>query len=1016
MLSDRRGTDLGTLLTELRHDLKHLKNELTEQGGEGIDLTALNQAIERTEDKIRAKAEQAVLFSSNEVTTLPPIDSQQTVLAQRRQKKKTTMQHSLTPGQLVKHQHAMQILMSPTHPSHRKVMHDTYGVPKVDNVVTSRRDSQVVSRKAITGSTTSHLAALPSTNRKTSTIPPPVVSQLDAKKGIISLLERGLIPPTTNIHLSPPPFTRQPAQLHPQGSSRLRSSADKRLADNRDTAARWAIVKLDTSSSGQQAVNKPIPPVKRMIEVKPLTLNPLLSRPCSGSPGVQIPPPSTPDLDSYGVHKLTIHGGELLSSAKEFYLFKAENNSNWGPIVTMLKRFEQLCQHYAIPILFLDGYKVALLAAEYELEHSPSKEAMMECVLNRMAVDQLLHQKGRQYKGQQGKYLAATKIQATYRMYRQRTAYIEYRRKQWAAGVIMMSWLMFMKLFNVKEKLKKTRKQHLDNFHNRVQSLRDSWDRINQAKKLIIHLPSKGYPQHVRSTIRDFPTMQALQMARLCDIRDANTDVIYISPVKVTKEVEAYYQQLLDMRPAPHGNYHLLYPENAHKFHKHNLSLSTLMIYSPRTTKRLENLIAGKETYIMTDVISYDDLGLADRLNVPILSPDPDISKLYSSKSGAKRIFASAEVLCPPSVVDVFSADQLVEGLASLVVNNLTVRRWLFKIDDQIHGRGVAYCDVTDHLKCYSWALKERDRFGEKWNKRWAQEYTIQRVISELPDILSSETRFSDPNLYTDWDSFLDAFLFKGGVIEAYPPSDSVTSITANMRITPDGIISLLCTGDHICPEPFRVWGVSLPQCSVEPQLLEEICHRIAKACKARGIIGHFSIKFVTFISPDNGEQQLWATGLDISYGDLTSLYNLLNYITNCKLVQGELLLPVSDECCRRYAVLSNQLYHSNLAVLQYPVFFQICKAHLIGYDADAQQGTIFALVEGGQRESIGMITVNNSLEQAITSYAKNLSVIHQEVSTPSTPGHNNFQSVCKELESISELLLQNQSEIKNNQ
>lgn len=35
-------------------------------------------------------------------------------------------------------------------------------------------------------------------------------------------------------------------------------------------------------------------------------------------------------------------------------------------------------------------------------------------------------------------------------------------------GVIMMSWLMYMKLFNVKEKLKKTRKQHLENFHNRT--------------------------------------------------------------------------------------------------------------------------------------------------------------------------------------------------------------------------------------------------------------------------------------------------------------------------------------------------------------------------------------------------------------------------------------------------------------------------------------------------------------------------------------------------------------------
>ena len=59
---------------------------------------------------------------------------------------------------------------------------------------------------------------------------------------------------------------------------------------------------------------------------------------------------------------------------------------------------------------------------------------------------------------------------------------------------------------------------------------------------------------------------------------------------------------------------------------------------------RLENLIAGKETYIVTDVVSYDDLVMSDRLNLPILSADPDVSHLYSNKSGAKRIFTSAEV------------------------------------------------------------------------------------------------------------------------------------------------------------------------------------------------------------------------------------------------------------------------------------------------------------------------------------------------------------------------------------
>ena len=47
---------------------------------------------------------------------------------------------------------------------------------------------------------------------------------------------------------------------------------------------------------------------------------------------------------------------------------------------------------------------------------------------------------------------------------------------------------------------------------------------------------------------------------------------------------------------------------------------------------------------MITDVVSYDDLGMSDRLNIPILSADPDVSHLYSNKSGAKRIFTSAEV------------------------------------------------------------------------------------------------------------------------------------------------------------------------------------------------------------------------------------------------------------------------------------------------------------------------------------------------------------------------------------
>ena len=42
----------------------------------------------------------------------------------------------------------------------------------------------------------------------------------------------------------------------------------------------------------------------------------------------------------------------------------------------------------------------------------------------------------------------------------------------------------------------------------------------------------------------------------------------------------------------------------------------------------------------------------------------------------------------PPGDGDIFSEEQLVDRLASLVANNLMVSRWLFKLQDQVDGRG----------------------------------------------------------------------------------------------------------------------------------------------------------------------------------------------------------------------------------------------------------------------------------------------------------------------------------------
>ena len=160
-------------------------------------------------------------------------------------------------------------------------------------------------------------------------------------------------------------------------------------------------------------------------------------------------------------------------------------------------------------------------------------------------------------------------------------------------------------------------------------------------------------------------------------------------------EVQEYYGSLLAMGQGGEGameRVHFVTPEQAGTFSRHRMALSSVLLYSPRTVERIRHLTAGREAYIMPGVVSQDDLAVADQLGgwmlqcracifllwlvvlncrqrieirykcvldhlcvclfnlytsaagLPVLGPEPEISQLYSTKSGAKRIFADAQV------------------------------------------------------------------------------------------------------------------------------------------------------------------------------------------------------------------------------------------------------------------------------------------------------------------------------------------------------------------------------------
>uniref|UniRef100_A0A3B4GBD9 IQ motif containing H n=1 Tax=Pundamilia nyererei TaxID=303518 RepID=A0A3B4GBD9_9CICH len=705
----------------------------------------------------------------------------------------------------------------------------------------------------------------------------------------------------------------------------------------------------------------------------------------------------------------TIRSGQVDPMAADFCHFKQCFVLCWSSVVDVLEALQKLLREFAVPLAKVGGERLVELSHVWDSGWSKAPSAMpvLSVLENWEEVSELISHPGQRYKGEGGIEAAAIHIQSSWRRYLARTAYLCHCRRKWAAGTIAISWLMHAQLCRVRKALQARRFSQLENSRSRAQHLAANWKRIQSFKRTIIHIPSL-YSQRKRLNLRGFDILQNIQMSRLCDIRE-NVEVIYICPQHLGNDILDYYTSLLKCDGATDGadtttarasssvrRYIILTPEAVDYFPTHNMCLSTLLKYSPQTLKHIRNLIQGKHAYIVGGIAHVDDLAVADELGLPILGPEPAIAQHYSTKSGGRRIFVGAEVDVPPGQGDIYSLNQLHETLAELMTQNTDVQRWLFKIDSEDGSHGTAYCD-TCHLSCYKWALQEYHRYGpELWNPKCIQETVLLRYLDEIPEWLTHYAQPAKTSCYPNWACFLKTFL-RQGVVEAYPPSNSVTCLTVDLLLEPGGEVTMFSCGDQLhggCK--LEAIGSIVPQSSVHPETLHSICTRVGRACLQRRIVGYVSVDLVSFLDHNTMEKKVWAVDLDITYSNQLAMTQMLLMMTggtlNCRTGCLEAPMPISEKAPvgNLCAVIGNHLFHSDLSMLYNKVFLMMCKAHGIRFNKKTKQGTVFTLFDSSKRSSIGM-TVSEDLQRALATFARHLSVIHQEISIPKSQGETNF-------------------------
>lgn len=499
-------------LEEVESQLKGLKRtlelmQLEKPTREIKELAALQTQV----DKVHKELKERKIEHMNK---LPPLPQPQT----RPEPRREVNEYRRPVKSALAEMRRLKQLGNPQSAAGSEWLRERYNLPEPTKVRVRNVGKTTYSRPKVVRMAQPNI--LPKQYRDNPLADPPPITEKDIQRGLLDLISKGFIP--KDVDLTPAFERGVPAySVRPADYIGWREAAPLPI----------------------EYQSLPPPESKAAIQFSEPTVSGESRSPASE---LQIvPAPESPEpirtyeemVDAFSSHQLMLRKGKVITNTPEFASYRRIYAQHWAEITDALQFAEDVFGKYNIPLVFLNGKKLAELFTDEV--RKISEEELFSCVINREQVLPFTTFR-LQLSGMNGRHHAATKIQTAYRRYRAASAYLQLKVLKLRAVVIQHAFKAYKNRRSTAELIQIHREELLAEFTQQQSRFMSSWSEIMTNPRIEVHINSQGRP------FTGDVMLQELQIARLFRLKDANVNIVYVTTVEIPREMQEYYFRLLE--------------------------------------------------------------------------------------------------------------------------------------------------------------------------------------------------------------------------------------------------------------------------------------------------------------------------------------------------------------------------------------------------------------------------------------------------------------------------------------